>query len=84
MSTTTQISVRVDTEDCIALDAIGEHTDRDRTYLVKTAIKDFVRTQQSQIAFIKKRVAEAKTARDCIEHDIVIAEGKAIIQRYAK
>lgn len=53
------VTVRLDPEDVAFLDRLGEVQDRDRSYLIKQAVANFVRLHRWQIEEIEKAVKEA-------------------------
>ena len=53
------ITVRLDQETVAFLDELAEVQDRDRSYLIKQAVANFVRLHRWQIEEIEKAVKEA-------------------------
>lgn len=53
------VTVRLDQEDVAFLDRIAEVEDRDRSYLIKQAVANFIRLHRWQIEEIEKAVKEA-------------------------
>ena len=53
------VSFRIDSVQREALDRVAKQLDRDRSYLIGQAIKDFLEIQESQIACIKERLKQA-------------------------
>lgn len=57
------LTVRIDPEMKKELDAIAEARDRDRSYLVKEALQEYLENQKWHIERIKKGLAEAKAGK---------------------
>lgn len=53
------VTVRLDQDTVAFLDRLGEVDDRDRSYLIKQAVANFVRLHRWQIEEIEKAVEEA-------------------------
>lgn len=53
------VTVRLDPETVAFLDRLAEMEDRDRSYLIKQAVANFVRLHRWQIEEIEKAVKEA-------------------------
>lgn len=53
------VTVRLDQDTVAFLDKLAEAEDRDRSYLIKQAVANFVQLHRWQIEEIKKAVAEA-------------------------
>lgn len=53
------VTIRLDEETVAFLDRLGDVEDRDRSYLIKKAVADFVRLHRWQIEEIEKAVTEA-------------------------
>jgi len=53
------VTIRLDQETVAFLDRLADVEDRDRSYLIKQAVADFVRLHQWQIEEIEKAVKEA-------------------------
>lgn len=74
MSTTT-FSVRLDGETKERLEHLAKSTSRSRSYLVADAIREYIETNEWQIAEIKKAVKEAdKPDAKFIDHDEITAK----------
>jgi len=53
------VSFRIDSGQCEALDRVAKQLDRDRSYVISQAIREFIEIQESQIACIQERVKQA-------------------------
>jgi predicted transcriptional regulator len=66
------VTVRLDQDTVAFLDRLAEVEDRDRSYMIKQAVANFVQLHRWQIEEIKKAVAEAD-AGDFASHEEVEA-----------
>jgi predicted transcriptional regulator len=57
------MTVRIDPETKQALDTIAATLDRDRSYVVKEALADYVETHRWQIEHIQRGLREANAGR---------------------
>jgi RHH-type rel operon transcriptional repressor/antitoxin RelB len=64
------ITVRLDQETVAFLDQIAEVEDRDRSYLIKQAVANFVRLHRWQIEEIEKAVKEADAGLFATEEEV--------------
>lgn len=53
------VTIRLDQDTVAFLDKLAEVEDRDRTYMIKRAVSNFVQLQRWQIEDIEKAVKEA-------------------------
>lgn len=53
------VTVKLDQDTVAFLDKLAEIEDRDRSYMIKQAVKNFVRLQREQIEDIEQAVREA-------------------------
>jgi RHH-type rel operon transcriptional repressor/antitoxin RelB len=53
------VTVRLDKDAVAFLDTLGQAQDRDRSYLIKQAVQNFIALHRWQIEEIKKAIAEA-------------------------
>jgi len=73
------ISFRVDADKIEALDALAENLERDRTYLLKEAVENYLELNEYHVSLIEKGRKAAK-AGQFIEHEDV----KKMIQKMAR
>jgi len=66
------VSFRLDSEHVRALDKLAEAQDRNRSYLLSEAVKNYLEVQQWQIEQIKAGLAEAEAGK-LIPHEKVMA-----------
>lgn len=64
------IAFRLDEDKRIALDAIAQSLDRDRSYVINEAIKNYLEVHQWQIEEIKKAIAEANAGKFASEEKV--------------
>ena len=53
------VSCRLDTEAVAFLDTLGRNVDRDRSYLIKDAVDNYIEMHRWQLEEIKKAISEA-------------------------
>jgi predicted transcriptional regulator len=73
------VTVRLDQDTVAFLDKLAEVEDRDRSYMIKQAVSNFVQLHRWQIEEIKKAVAEAD-AGDFASHEEVEAMFNELLQ----
>ena len=56
---TINVTIRLDKETVAFLDELAEHDERDRSYVIRRAIRNFVEMQQWQLEDIRRAVKEA-------------------------
>jgi len=64
------ITVRLDHATVAFLDRLAEVEDRDRSYLIKQAVANFVQLHRWQIAEIEKAVKEAEAGLFATEEEV--------------
>lgn len=64
------LTIRIDSEMRKALDAIASCQDRDRTYVVKEALRAYLEVYQWQVAHIQQGLAEADAGKFAAEADV--------------
>lgn len=57
------LTIRIETEMLDALDAIAATQDRDRTYIVKEALRAYLEVNDWQLAHIKQGLREARAGK---------------------
>lgn len=70
------ITVRLDQETIAFLDRLAEVEDRDRSYLIKQAVANFVRLHRWQIEEIEKAVKEADAGMFATDAEVESLFGK--------
>ena len=73
------ISFRIDADKVEALDEVAKALDRDRTYVLNEAVRNYLEAQQWQIEQIKEGVRQADAGR-VIDH----AEVKRIVKTWRR
>ncbi|MDP2815830.1 MAG: ribbon-helix-helix protein, CopG family [Rectinemataceae bacterium] len=71
MTTTTErinITVRFEADKVMILDELATLSDRDRSYLIREAVNEYIELRQWQIEEIRKAIAEAN-AGDFVPED---------------
>lgn len=53
------VTCRLNADDVAFLDQLAQSLERDRTYLIKTAVSDFVDARRRELAAIEQALAEA-------------------------
>jgi predicted transcriptional regulator len=53
------VTCRLEGDDVAFLDTLGAQLDRDRSYLIKQAIRDFIERQRWQVEEVQRAMAEA-------------------------
>ena len=64
------ITCRLPVEDVAFLDAIALNLERDRSYLIKKAVEDYIASQRWQLSEIRKGVAEAAAGDFASDADV--------------
>jgi predicted transcriptional regulator len=64
------LTIRIDSEMREALDAIASYQDRDRTYVVKEALRAYLEVYQWQVAHIRQGLAEADAGKFASDADM--------------
>ncbi len=64
------IAFRLDEDKRVALDAIAQSLDRDRSYVINEAIENYLEVHQWQIEEIKKAIAEADAGKFASEEKV--------------
>lgn len=64
------IAFRLDEGKRVALDAIAQSLDRDRSYVINEAIENYLEVHQWQIEEIKKAIAEADAGKFASEEKV--------------
>jgi RHH-type transcriptional regulator, rel operon repressor / antitoxin RelB len=57
------VTCRLNADDVAFLDKLAETTERDRSYLIKQAVADFISLQKWQIEEIEAAIAEAEEGK---------------------
>jgi predicted transcriptional regulator len=57
------VTCRLDADDVAFLDKLAETTDRDRSYLIKQAVAEFISLQKWQIEEIEAAIVEADAGK---------------------
>jgi RHH-type rel operon transcriptional repressor/antitoxin RelB len=57
------VTCRLNADDVAFLDKLAETTERDRSYLIKQAVADFISLQKWQIEEIEAAIAEADAGK---------------------
>ena len=55
------VTCRLDAEDVAFLDKLGKVTERDRSYLIKKAVSEYIALHRWQIEEVERAVVEAAT-----------------------
>ncbi len=64
------VTVRLDPETVAFLDRLAEVEDRDRSYMIKQAVANFVRLRRWQIEEIEKAVKEADAGQFATDEEV--------------
>jgi predicted transcriptional regulator len=64
------ISLRIEQEKRVALDAIASGLDRDRSYIINEAIDTYLELHQWQVEQIQKAVAEADAGKFASDEEV--------------
>jgi predicted transcriptional regulator len=64
------LTVRLDAETLKALDTIAEMQDRDRTYIVKEALRAYLEVNDWQLAHIRQGLREARAGKFAADADV--------------
>jgi predicted transcriptional regulator len=67
------VTVRLDADKIALLDDLAKADDRDRSYLIKTAIDEYLAYRQYRIDEIKKAIAEADAGDFATEDEVKAA-----------
>lgn len=70
------VTVRLDPDTVAFLDKLAEVEDRDRSYMIKQAVANFVRLHRWQIEEIEKAVKEADAGLFASEEEVEKCFGK--------
>ena len=57
------VTCRLEQEDVVFLDKLAELTERDRSFLIKKAVTDFIATQKWQVEEVELARAEAREGK---------------------
>jgi predicted transcriptional regulator len=57
------VTCRLDADDVAFLDKLAETTDRDRSYLIKQAVAEFISLQKWQIEEVEAAIVEANAGK---------------------
>lgn len=63
------VTCRLNADDVAFLDTLGEQVDRDRSYLIKQAIHDFIARQRWQVEEVERAIAEVEVGKILTEED---------------
>jgi len=64
------VTCRLDAEDVAFLDKLAELTDRDRSYLIKQAVAEFISLQKWQIEEVEAAIVEADSGDFAPDRDV--------------
>jgi RHH-type rel operon transcriptional repressor/antitoxin RelB len=64
------VTCRLDADDVAFLDKLADMTDRDRSYLIKQAVSEFISLQKWQIEEIEAAIAEADAGKFASEAEV--------------
>lgn len=64
------VTVRLEQEKVAFLDQLARAADRDRSYLIKAAVDDFIRHHRWQVEEVKKALAEAEAGEFVPDDDV--------------
>jgi predicted transcriptional regulator len=64
------ITCRLDAEDVAFLDKLAAMTERDRSYLIKKAVAEYIALQRWQIEEVERAVAEADAGMFATEKEV--------------
>ncbi len=64
------VTVRMDADEVAFLDKLARLTDRDRSYLIKQAVTEYIALQRWQVEEIEKALAEADAGLLASEKDV--------------
>lgn len=64
------VTCRLDSEAVAFLDMLGANLDRDRSYLIKDAVSQYIKLHQWQIDEIKKGLAELERGEVASEEEV--------------
>ncbi len=70
MSTQKTISFRVDADRIEALDALAENLERDRSYLLKEAVENYLELNEYHVNLIEKGRKAAKAGKFVAHEDV--------------
>ena len=64
------VTCRLDSDAVAFLDTLGANVDRDRSYLIKEAVAQFIKLHAWQIEEVKKGIAEADSCEFASEEEV--------------
>jgi predicted transcriptional regulator len=67
------VTCRLETEEVAVLDRLAELMDRDRSYLIKQAVSEFIAHRQWQISEVEAAVRDADAGDFASEKDVRLA-----------
>jgi RHH-type transcriptional regulator, rel operon repressor / antitoxin RelB len=70
------VTIRLSADKIALLDELAKLEDRDRSYLIKLAIDDYLEFQRWRIEEIKKAIAEADAGGFASDEEVAAAFGK--------
>lgn len=57
------VTCRLESDDVVFLDKLAERLERDRSYLIKKAVADFIAKEKWQIEEVERALAEMKSGK---------------------
>ncbi len=63
------VTCRLESDDVVFLDKLAEVMDRDRSFLIKQAVTDFIATQKWQVEEVERARAEARAGKVLAEKE---------------
>ena len=73
---TINVTIRLDKETVAFLDGIAKHDERDRSYVIRRAIRNFVEMQQWQLEDIRQAIKEADAGDFATDEEVAKLFGK--------
>lgn len=64
------VTIRMDAEEVAFLDKLAGITDRDRSYLIKQAVSEYIALQRWQVEEIEKALQEADAGKFATEKEV--------------
>ncbi len=64
------VTIRMDAEEVAFLDKLAGLTDRDRSYLIKQAVSEYIALQRWQVEEIERALSEADEGLFASENDV--------------
>ncbi len=64
------VTIRMDAEEVAFLDKLAGITDRDRSYLIKQAVSEYIALQRWQVEEIEKALQEADAGQFATEKEV--------------